>query len=91
MDILNFFLTKISISSEKRNGKKTACSTKVYKKHTQQHLDVMIEQLFSIKQTKEESIIKFYKLAATKNKLKSTVWNELGVLTESSLRTITLM
>jgi len=43
MDILNFFLTKISILSENINGKKIACSTKVYRRHTQLHLDVMIE------------------------------------------------
>lgn len=36
-------------------------------------------------------IIKFYKLAATKNKQESTIRNESEALTESPLRTITLM
>ena len=36
-------------------------------------------------------IIKFYKLAATENKQESTIRNESEALTESPLRTITLM
>lgn len=42
-------------------------------------------------QTKKKIIIKFYKLAATKNKQESTIRNESEALTESALRTITLM
>lgn len=45
----------------------------------------------SMTQTKKKIIIKFYKLAATKNKQESTIRNESEALTESALRTITLM
>lgn len=67
----------------------------------QLHLGLMIESLLfffffslfipSMPQTKEKIIIKFYKLAATKNKQESTIRNESHGLTESPLRTITLM
>lgn len=45
----------------------------------------------SMTQTKKKIIIKFYKLAATENKQESTIRNESEALTESPLRTITLM
>lgn len=40
---------------------------------------------------KKKIIIKFYKLAATTNKHESTIRNESEALTQSPLRTITLM
>lgn len=42
-------------------------------------------------QEKKKIIIKFYKLAATTNKHESTIRNESEALTQSPLRTITLM
>lgn len=61
----------------------------------QLRLGLMRESLFfyPFHDTNQEKkiIIKFYKLAATKNKQESTIRNESAALTESPLRTITLM
>ena len=65
----------------------------------QLHLGLMIESLpfffffYPLHDTNQEKkiIIKFYKLAATENKQESTIRNESEALTESPLRTITLM
>ena len=55
----------------------------------------MIESLLFLSlpwhKPRKKIIIKFYKLAATENKQESTIRNESEALTESPLRTITLM